>query len=121
MARWRELGLALVLALAPVPAMAQAGDPALSAVQQLIEAGTAQDAEKLARANLEAAAKMDGPKSLAAAKARLPLAYALFALGRGPEAVTLLGEQVVNASGVTIARSSGLSRKELILWCYFFF
>lgn len=105
MARWRELGLALVLALAPVPAMAQAGDAALSAVEQLIETGKAQDAEKLARAMLEGAEKKHGPKSLAAAKARLPLAYALFALGRGPEAVRLLGEQVALIEKVAGANS----------------
>ena len=32
-----------------------------------------------------------------------------------------VGDLMVNAAGVTIARSSGLSRRELILWCYFFY
>lgn len=94
MVTWRSFGLALVLAAITAPAAAQDGSPALSAVQQMVEAGKPQEAEKLARAMLEAAEKKDGAKSIAAADARLPLAYALFALGRGAEAVPLLAEQV---------------------------
>ena len=91
---WRMFGCALALMVMAAPVAAQDGSPALTAIQQMVEAGKPQEAEKLARAMLEAAEKKDGAKSIAAADARLPLAYALFALGRGPEAVALLGEQV---------------------------
>ena len=108
MAKWRKSGwvLALALVFAPVAAAAQTGDAALSAVRQLVEAGKPQEAEELARARLEATAKKDGENSLPAAKARLPLAYALFALGRGAEAVALLGEQVALTEAAAGANST---------------
>lgn len=106
MARWHQFAVAFMLAMAPLSVVAQDADGALSAIQQMVQAGKAQEAEKLARAMLEAAEKSDGPESLAAARAHLPLAYALFALGRGPEAVALLGEQVALTEAASGADSS---------------
>lgn len=103
---WRGSWVASLLLAAAVPVTAQSEGAVTDRVMQLIEAGQAGEAERQARAALDAVIKHDGRNSIAAADAHLPLAYALFATGRAAEAVALLGERVVMVEAAKGAQSA---------------